>query len=267
MRLLVPIAPDPRAPLARANPLAKLAAALVLLIALFASRDAVTAGVILGVLVALLPASGLDPRALLARSWLIGAFAVSIALLNTLLAPAQAGATVLEVGPVRIGSESLLGGVSLGVRLLAIGLAGILATATTQPVDLADALVQQLRVSARFAIGVLGAFRLLPTLAHDWQTASLARRARGVDPGRTPLSVARYGGGLLLGLLVTAIRRGTRLSLAMESRGFGSRPCRTVSRPQRMRAGDWAWVAGAVGVAVGAVAISLALGTWRPLLG
>jgi energy-coupling factor transport system permease protein len=267
MRLLTPLEPRPSAPLARANPIAKLAAALVLLVALFASLDGVTAAVILAALVALLPASGLDPRALLARSWLIVLTAVSIGVANVLFAPTQAGAAVLELGPLAIGSETLLNGAGLSVRLLAVGLAGVLATATSQPTDIADALMQQLHVSPRFAIGALAAIRLLPTLARDWQTAALARRARGVDAGRSPVGAVRLAGGLLLALLVGAVRRATRLSLAMQARGLGTRECRSVARVQRMRPGDWGWMAGAVALAATAIGISLALGTWRPLLG
>ena len=267
MRLLVPLEPRPSAPLARANPLAKLGATLVLLVALFASLDGVTATVILAALVALIPASGLAALALVRRSWLIGLTAISIGVANVLFAPAQAGATIVELGPLRIGSETLLDGAGLSVRLLAVGLAGILATATSQPTDIADALIQQLRVSPRFAVGALAAIRLLPSLARDWQTAALARRARGVDAGRSPLGALRLFAGLLLSLLVGSVRRATRLSLAMQARGLGARECRTVARVQRMRPGDWAWIAGAVVLATGAVAASLAIGTWRPLLG
>ncbi len=267
MRLLMPLEPRPSAPLARANPLAKLGAALVLMVALFASLDGVTAAVILAALVALVPVSGLEPLALGRRSWLIGLTAISIGLANVLFAPGQAGATFVELGPVRIGSETLLDGVGLSIRLLAIGLAGILATATSQPTDIADALIQQLRVSPRFAVGALAAIRLIPALARDWQTAALARRARGVDAGRSPLAAARLFAGLLLGLLVGAVRRATRLSLAMQARGLGAKECRSVARVQRMRPGDWGWLAGAVVLAIDAVGVSVALGTWRPLLG
>jgi len=52
MRLLVPLVPDARAPLARANPVAKLGAALILLVALFASLDGVTALIVLAALMA-----------------------------------------------------------------------------------------------------------------------------------------------------------------------------------------------------------------------
>lgn len=267
MRHLVPLTPRPSAPLARANPVAKLGAALVLLVALFASLDGVTAAVILAVLVALLPASGLDPRALARRSWVIGLTAVAVGAVNVLFAPAQVGPEILELGPLRIGSQTLLDGAGLSLRLLGVGLAGVLATATSQPTDIADALIQQLHVSPRFAIGALAAIRLLPTLARDWQTAGLARRARGVDAGRSPVGAVRLAARLLLALLVGAVRRATRLSLAMQARGLGARECRSVARVQRMRPGDWAWMAGAVVLAATAIGVSLALGTWRPLLG
>lgn len=267
MRLVVPLDLRPSAPLVRANPIAKLAAALVLLVALLVSLDGVTAAVILAALLALVPASGLDPRALIGRSWLIVLTAVSIGLLNVILAPAQSGATVLELGPLRVGFGTLLDGAGLTIRLLAVAMAGILATATSQPTDVADALIQQLRVSPRLAVGALAALRLLPVLARDWQTAALARRARGVEAGRSPIAAARLFAGQLLGLLVGAVRRGARMAMAMEARGFGALPCRSVARVQRMRQGDWAWIGGAVALAIGAVALSLSLGTWRPLIG
>ena len=86
MRLLTSIVPDPAAPMVRANPVAKLASALILLVALFASLDGVTAGVVLLGLVALLPASGLSVRALAGRAWLVGITAVSVGVFNVLFA-------------------------------------------------------------------------------------------------------------------------------------------------------------------------------------
>ena len=161
-----------------------------------------------------------------------------------------------------------MNGAGLVLRLLAIALAGVLATATSEPIEVADALIQQLRVSPRFAIGVLAALRLLPLLAQEWQTLGLARRARGRRGGaiaarrRAPVrrqAPRRCSSG--------SFGAGARMALAMEARGFGALPCRSVARPQRMRASDWAWIAGALLLASAAIGISLALGTWRPLLG
>ncbi len=267
MRLLTPIVPDADAPLARANPVAKLLAALVLLLALFASLDGVTAGAILAGLVALLPFSGLSPRALVSRAWLVGVLAIAIAVLNVLFSAQQLGPTVFSVGPVRIGADTLANGVGLGLRIVAIAMAGILATATSDPTETAAALVQQERITPRYAIGVLAALRLLPLMAREWETIGMARRARGVEAGRSPIAATRLFIGKLMSLLVGAIRRGSRMALAMEARGFGAMACRSIARPRGMRTADWAWVLGAVLLAAAAIAISLALGTWRPLFG
>ena len=267
MRLFTPIVPDPRAPLVGANPVAKLLAALVLLATLFASLDGVTAAIILAALLALVPFSGISPSLLVQRTWLVGIAAVSIAVVNTVFAAEQSGPTVIAIGPIRVGAETLVDGIGLAIRLLAIVLAGVLATVTSEPVEMADALVQQARLSPRFAIGVLATLRLLPLMAVEWQTIGMARRARGVDSGRSPVAAIGLFLGRLLALLVGTVRRASRLALAMEARGFGALPCRSVARPRHMRASDWAWVGGALVLSVAAVGISVALGTWRPLIG
>ncbi|MBA2632449.1 MAG: energy-coupling factor transporter transmembrane protein EcfT, partial [Chloroflexi bacterium] len=186
---------------------------------------------------------------------------------NVVFAAEQLGPPAIAIGALRIGSETLLNGAGLALRLLAIALASLLATATSDPTETADALVQQGRISPRFAFGVLAALRLLPLLAREWQTIRMARRARGVEPGRSPIAAVRLFFGGMLALLVGAIRRASRLALAMEARGFGAMPSRTVARPQRMRIADWGWIVGALLLSVAAVGISISLGTWRPLIG
>ena len=88
MRRLVPLRPDPLAPLARANPVAKLAAAAILMAGLFLSSGPLPPALVLAVLVASLGITGLAPRDLLARTWPLLLVALSVGLLNVLLAPA-----------------------------------------------------------------------------------------------------------------------------------------------------------------------------------
>ena len=267
MRLPPPVDPDPRAPLVRANPVAKLAAALILLTALFLSLDGVTASVVLVGLALTLPFAGLPIGALLRRSWLIGLAAVTVLLANVLFAAEQAGPALVAVGPLRIGAGTLVDATGLGLRVLAIAAGGVLAMATTEPTRLADALIQQLRVSPRFALGALAALRLVPLLLAEWQTIGMARRARGVDAGRSPLAAVRLWAGRVVSLLVRAVRRASRLALAMEARGLGAMPCRTNARESSLGIGDVAWIVGAAMLAATAMGVSLWLGTWRPLLG
>jgi energy-coupling factor transport system permease protein len=262
MKLFTPLIPVPDAPLARANPIAKLGAGVLLLAVLFVSGDPLTTAVVLAGLLGMLPLTGLAPRALLARTWPLLLVAVSVGVLNALFAPEQSG-PLLPIGPFTLGGQNLVNGVALGLRLLTVAVVGVVTLATIEPTDLADALVQQLHLSPRFAVGALAALRLLPIFADEWQIIRLARRARGVDAGRSPLAAVRIFFGELLTLLVSAIRRGTRLALAMEARGLGARSCRGVARPQRFRAADRLLILAAALLAIAAVAVALAAGTSR----
>ncbi|MGZ8562566.1 MAG: energy-coupling factor transporter transmembrane component T family protein [Candidatus Limnocylindria bacterium] len=241
----MPLRPDPRAPLARANPTAKLGAAAILMAGLFFSSGPLAPALVLAVLLVSVPFTGLRLRDLLSRTWPLLLAALSVGVLNVLLAPA---------GPA---GPDLLRGLSLGLRLLGIALSGLLAFASTDPTDLADSLQQQARLAPRLAIGVLAAVRMLPILATEWQILGMARRARGVSSGGSPVAAARLGFGMLLALLVGSVRRATRLATAMDARGFGSSTCRTIARSQRMHPLDWWLLLGAVAIGVLAVAIGL----------
>ncbi len=251
MRLFTPLRPDASALLARANPLAKLAAAAIPMTVLFLSDDPLTPGLVLVGLAAAIALSGLAPRPLFARSWPILAAAASVGVLNVVFAPAAAG------GP------NLVGGLALGLRLLGIALAGLLAVVTTDPTRLADALQQQAQLSPRVAIGALAAARLLPIMAGEWQTLGLARRARGVSASGSPIAAGRIGFGMLLALLVGAVRRGTRLATAMEARGFGALACRSIARPEQMRGADWGLIIASTALSAGSIGLSLLTGSWR----
>ena len=166
MRLLEPLTPDPRAPLARAHPLAKIGAALVLMFALFITIDPLTPTLVLVAEVAAIPLIGIPPRALLRRALPAFIGAIGIGFFNALF------------------SGDVAGGLAIGLRLVGIALAGIVAVASIDPTDLADALVEHLHAPRRFTVGALAAFRLMPLFADEWQTIAMARRARGLDNRR-----------------------------------------------------------------------------------
>jgi energy-coupling factor transport system permease protein len=248
MRLLEPLVPDPSAPLARPHPIAKILAALVLMLALFVTIDLVTSSVVLVALLIAARFSGLPLRSLAARAAPLLIGAASIGLFNAVL------------------SQNLVAGGAIAMRIVGISLAGMLAVATIDPTDLADALVEHAHAPSRFVVGALATFRLFPLFSREWDVLGLARRARGIEADRTYVDRVRAFPGRALGLLVAAIRRATRLALAMDARGFGSRDCRTLARPRALTRSDGALVAGALVLALGATSLSVALGTWRPLL-
>ena len=248
MRLLEPLVPDPRAPLARPHPIAKIVAALILMLALFITVDLVTSSVVVGALLVAARFSGLPPRSLAARAAPLVIGAASFGLFNAVL------------------SQNAVAGAAIALRIIGVSLAGMMAVATIDPTDLADALVEHAHAPSRFVVGALAAFRLFPLFSREWDVLGLARRARGIEADRTYVDRIRAFPGRALGLLVAAIRRATRLALAMDARGFGSQPCRTLARPRAMTLPDGALVAGALVLAVGATSLSIALGTWRPLI-
>ena len=247
MRRFTPLRPDPRAPLARANPVTKLVAAAILMAVLFVASGPVTPAIVLTGVVACLPFTGLAVTTLLARTWPLLVAALSVGVLNVVLAPASPS------GP------DLGNGLGLGLRLLGIALSGVLALATTDPTDLADSLQQQAHLPPRLAVGAMAAIRTLPILAAEWQLLGMARRARGISAGWSPLLAVRLAFGKLLALLVGSVRRATRLAQAMEARGFGTEACRTIARPQRMRVADWSLLVAAAALGGFALGIGIAL--------
>jgi energy-coupling factor transport system permease protein len=244
MMLLEPLTPDPRAPLAHAHPLAKLGAAVVVMAALFVTIDAVTPAITLvGVLAALL-LIGVPTGPLVRRAFPLLIAALGIAFFNAVV------------------TGDVATGIALGVRLVGISLAGIVAVATVDPTELADALVQHLHAPRRFTVGALAAFRLMPLFADEWQTIQLARRARGLEDARRVAPFVATARALLVG----AIRRATRLAIAMDARGFADPGCRTLARPRSFDRRDWLLLAASGAVAVVASLASVLLGTWRFLL-
>jgi energy-coupling factor transport system permease protein len=245
MRLLEPLTPDPQAPLARAHPLAKIPAAFVLMIALFITIDPLTPAFVLVAEIAAIPLIGVPPRALLRRALPVFVAAIGIGFFNALV------------------SGNIAGGIAIGVRLVGIALAGIVAVASVDPTELADALTEHLHAPRRFTVGALAAFRLMPLFADEWDTIGLARRARGIDDARGPLSRVAGFFAMTQSLLVATIRRATRLALAMDGRGFADAGCHTLARPRPIAAQDWALIAASFAVATLATGASIALGSWR----
>lgn len=247
------------------NPLALLVAATVPALALLVSVDPVTPTVVLLATAVALRLSPARPAELLRRARPLLLAATSIGVLNALLSDAG-GRLLVDAGPVTVSTGAALAGLSTALRLLAVALPGLLVVLLIDPVDLADALVQQARVPARPAYGALVALRLVPLLTEDWTQLRRARRARGIAAG-SPVGAIRLFAGQVLGLLVQALRRGTRMATAMDARGFDSTGPRTSARAAGVTATDRRLVLASLLVTVGAVALSVATGAWRPVLG
>lgn len=206
-----------------------------------------TPGVVLAAVALVLPFAGIDRRTALTLGGPLLLAALSVGVVNLIFG---------ESGP--------LTAFGLAVRLLAIALPGVLVAATSDPTELTDALVQRLKLPERPVMGVLAALRLIPLLAAEWRTLTLARRARGLEAGRNPFTAAAIFAGKAFALLVRSIRTGTLLATAMDARAFGTGP-RTHARESPWHRSDTCLLIGTVAVLLAAHTLSLALGTWKPL--
>lgn len=234
--------------LGRTSPLVKAAVAGAWLVGLAASLDPRPPLVLVAAALLCGPLFGAVTPGRLGR-WLVplAGAAIGIAVFNAVFAAVNADMTateLLRLGPFRITWPAAAAGLALGLRVLAIAAASAVFILTTTPTALADALVQQARMPARFAYGALAAYQAVPRLADDLADLRAARRARGLRGGWHPR--------VLFGLLVLAIRHADRLALAMDARAFGIGP------RSRYREVAWTWRDPAVLVG-GAAALVLAL--------
>ena len=263
---LEPVA-DNTAVLARRNPVAKLGAALLFSLPLIATLDPLTPAIALVVELALLPLFGVRFRVLARRAWPLALAAGGILVTMVLFAADRSGSLLVALGPFAVTTGVVLSALGLVLRVFAVALPGIIVFATTDPTDLADALVQNARAPARFAIGALAAFRLIPLLGEEWQMLTLARRARGIDAGRNPVRKLKLFGSTAFALLVGALRRGGRMATAMDARGFDAGTPRTYARRQVFRPADWALLIGAALLSAAALPTRIVAGLFDPIIG
>ncbi len=242
----------------RLNPVSKLAASAIISVTLVLSIDWVSAGVALGLQLVLFCWAGIGLRQFVRRTmpiWIaafLGGFTI-------LLYGRATGETYFQFLLIHISDGSIELAIATTLRMLAIALPAVVLFMSIDPTDLADGLAQIVRLPARFVLGALAGLRLVGLFAEDWRSLELARRARGIaDHGR----IRRFW-GQAFALLVLSIRRGVKLSTAMEARGFGTPIRRTWARESRLRSADGVLVALAVVISATAVTVSVLTGNWN----
>ena len=166
------------------------------------------------------------------------------------------------LGPVTVTEGSLVAGLAITLRVLAIGLPGVLllADAPTRPTW-----PTRWPRCCGCRTGSCWPRSPPPGCSACWPRSGrllgLARRARGLgDDG--PLGRARTVRRQVFALLVLAIRRGGVLATAMEARGFGAGGERTWARPSRLARTDWLVVLGGVLLPVVATVAGVVAAGW-----
>jgi len=244
------------------NPVAKLAAVMLLSVCLILSLDWVSGAVALAFEAVLLPFAGIRAKQFWLRTLPVWV-AAPLTGLTIVLYGEPAGAVYFEFWAIRISDGSLELGLATLLRVLAIGLPAVALFLTVDPTALADGLAQVWRLPSRFVLGALAALRLVGLFLDDWRSLEEARRARGVgDTGRI-----RRLPGQACALRVWSSRRGSKLATAMGARGFGSDVERTWARASRFGPQEWLLTVTGLVAGLTALAVAVATGEWNFILG
>jgi energy-coupling factor transport system permease protein len=166
------------------------------------------------------------------------------------------GTTLVAIGPWAITSGGVQAGIYVAGRFLSVILLSYLFVLTTEPNDLAYALMRA-GLPYRYGFALITALRLVPVFEQEGQIVYNAQLARGVRYDvRSPRRFLTLARQFVLPLLVSALGKVDALAVSMEGRSFGKYPTRTFLREVRAT-----WLDGvALALLVVAILASWAIG-------
>ena len=143
------------------------------------------------------------------------------------------GIVLFALGSFSVTAGGLERGAYIAGRFLSVILLSYLFVLTTEPNDLAYALMRA-GLPYRYAFALITALRLVPTFEQEGQIVYNAQLARGVRYDvRSPRRFFALARQFVLPLLVSALGKVDALAVSMEGRCFGKYPTRTMLRQVR----------------------------------
>lgn len=258
-RVETPVAQVARAAaIERVNPVFRLIGLALMTLPMFVTVDVLSAAVALGLELLLLPLAGFGPRKLLRRIWPLLA-AAPMAAISMVLYAKPGGEVYWSLGPAVITQNSVELSLAIALRVLAIGLPGIVILTGARPTEMADALTQVGKLPARPVFATLAGIRLAALMLEDWQALQRARRSRGVAEGSRFVGFFRG----IFALFTFALRRAGTLSITMEARGFGAPVARSYARTSRTGPADAVMLIVSALVPTAAISAAVIAGTFR----
>ncbi len=202
------------------NPVAKLAAAFILVIACFVTSNFALLAVVI-VLDALLAVQCKMVPQTLGLAKAVAVFSILLAVIALLFTPR--GEVLLELPWGYIGTESVLAAVLIVVRLVACAVPLFLVFYVTKMTDMANALVKVLHVPYKYAFTFMSTVHFIPVFMNDMAGIMEAQTARGVEFDGGVLKRVRLMIPLCVPLLVSSVRKTNSAAIAAEVRGFNLR--------------------------------------------
>lgn len=157
--------------------------------------------------------------------------ALSLGVLQVLFR--REGSVLLQLGPLAVTEGGVETGVYVAGRFVGMVLLSYLYVLTTEPNELAYALMQG-GLPYRYGFALITALRMVPMFEREAQIVYEAQLARGVryDAQGTlnPRRLVRLARQLFFPLLTSALGKADILAASMEGRCFGRYPTRTYLR-------------------------------------
>lgn len=126
-----------------------------------------------------------------------------------------------------IEQESVIHGITIGLRLAALISSGLLFLSITTNEEILIALVR-LGIPYRFAFALSTALRLVPTVIGTAMTISQAQRCRGLDVNTGSIFTrVKNMAPTIIPVIVSTIRGTQTFAIALNAKGFGAMPTRT----------------------------------------
>ena len=139
----------------------------------------------------------------------------------------HSGPALIEIGPLTVTLGGLEAGIYVAGRFMSVVLLSYLFVLTTDPNQLAHALMQA-GLPYRYGFALITALRLVPVFEQEGQIVYNAQLARGVQyDARSLRRFVILARQFFLPLLVSALGKVDALAVSMEGRCFGKSPRRT----------------------------------------
>jgi energy-coupling factor transport system permease protein len=140
------------------------------------------------------------------------------------------GAVLIQVGSLIVTADGVEAGIYVAGRFISVVLLSSLFVLTTDPNDLAYALMRA-GLPYRYGFALVTALRLVPVFEQEGQIVYSAQLARGVQYDvRSPRRFLTLARQFFMPLLVSALGKVDALAVSMEGRCFGKYPTRTFLR-------------------------------------
>lgn len=204
----------------RMNPVAKLAAAFLLVIACFVTRSPLILGIVI-VLDVVLAIRCDMVRQTVGLAKAVTVFSLLLALIAVLFTPQGDVLVALPWG--YIGTGSVISAVLIVVRLVACAVPLFLVFYVTKLTDMANAMVKVLHVPYKYAFTFTSTVRFIPVFMNDMSGIMEAQTARGVEFDGSLAKRIRLMVPLCVPLLVGSVRKINSTAIAAEVRGFNLR--------------------------------------------